>query len=74
MNARKTNGDPTMFVAGNDAKAKDDVKGILKQFGWSDIIDLGNITVARGMEMLVILWVRVWGATQNGYFGFKIVK
>lgn len=74
VNARKTNGDPTMFVAGNDAKAKDEVKGILKQFGWSDIIDLGDITAARGMEMLVILWVRVWGATQNGYFGFKIVK
>ena len=74
VNAKKTNGDPTMFVAGNDAKAKDEVKEILKQFGWADVIDLGDITGARGMEMVVILWVRIWGATQNGYFGWKIVR
>ena len=74
VNAKKTGGDPTMFVAGNDAKAKDHVKEILNQFGWSDIVDLGDITAARGMEMLVILWVRTWGAIQNGYFGFKIVR
>lgn len=74
VNAKKTNGDPTMFVAGNDAKAKDEVKGILKQFGWSDVIDLGDISGARGMEMLVITWVRIWAALQNGYFGFKIVR
>ncbi|HEX9615409.1 MAG TPA: NAD(P)-binding domain-containing protein [Bacteroidota bacterium] len=74
VNAKKTGGDPTMFVAGNDAGAKDQVKGILKQFGWTDIIDLGDITGARGMEMLLPIWVRIWGATRNGYFGFKIVK
>ncbi|MEX2117867.1 MAG: NAD(P)-binding domain-containing protein [Bacteroidota bacterium] len=74
VNAKKTGGDPSMFVAGNDAKAKDQVKEILKQFGWSDIVDLGDISGARGMEMLVILWVRTWGAIQNGYFGFKIVR
>jgi predicted dinucleotide-binding enzyme len=74
VNAKKTGGDPTMFVAGNDAGAKNQVKGFLKQFGWTDIIDLGDITAARGMEMILPLWVRIWGATQNGYFGFKIVK
>jgi len=63
-----------MFVAGNDAKAKDDAKAILKQFGWSDIIDLGDISGARGMEMLLPIWLRTWGATKNGYFGFKIVR
>jgi hypothetical protein len=50
------------------------VKGILKQFGWSDIIDLGDITGARGMEMILPIWLRTWGATQNGHFGFKIVR
>ena len=74
VNAKKTGGDPTMFVAGNDGKAKDQVKGILKQFGWTDILDLGDISGARGMEMILPIWVRVWGATQNGYFGFKIVR
>ena len=74
VNAKKTGGDPTMFVAGNDAKAKDDAKAILKQFGWTDIIDLGDISGARGMEMLLPIWLRTWGATKNGYFGFKIVR
>jgi hypothetical protein len=74
VNARKTGGDSTMFVAGNTPKAKDEVKAILKQFGWSDIIDLGDISGARGMEMLLPVWLRTWQSLQNGYFGFKIVR
>jgi predicted dinucleotide-binding enzyme len=74
VNPKKSGGDPTMFVAGNSAPAKDEVKGILRQFGWSDIIDLGDITGARGMEMILPIWLRTWGATQNGHFGFKIVR
>jgi predicted dinucleotide-binding enzyme len=74
VNARKTGGDPTMFIAGNNPRAKEEVKKILIQFGWTDIIDLGDISGARGMEMLLPIWLRVWAATQNGYFGFKIVR
>ncbi len=74
VNAKKSNGDPTMFIAGNNAQAKEEVKKILRQFGWTDIIDLGDISGARGMEMLLPIWLRVWGATKNGYFGFKIVR
>jgi predicted dinucleotide-binding enzyme len=74
VDAKKTGGDPTMFVAGNSAKAKDEVKGILKQFNWSDTIDLGDVTGARGMEMILPIWVRTMQATQNRYFGFKIVR
>jgi len=74
VNPRKSGGDPTMFMSGNDANAKNTVKSILNQFGWNDIIDLGDITTARGTEMILPLWVRTWMATQNGYFGFKIVR
>lgn len=74
VNPKKTGGDPTMFVAGNEKKAKDDVKGILKQFGWSDVVDLGDLSAARGMEMFVILWVRTMGALKTPHFGFGIIK
>jgi 8-hydroxy-5-deazaflavin:NADPH oxidoreductase len=74
VNARKSGGDPTMFVAGNNAEAKEEAKSVLKQFGWTDIIDLGDITGARGLEMLLPLWLRIWQATQNGYIGFKIIR
>lgn len=43
-------GDHTMFVCGNDQDAKDLVADLLKSFGWRDIIDIGDITSARGSE------------------------
>jgi predicted dinucleotide-binding enzyme len=74
VNAAKSGGDPTMFVAGNNENAKAEVQSILKQFGWNDIIDLGDITNARGMEMMLPIWVRLYGATKNGYLAFKIIR
>ena len=70
------NGDHTTFVSGNDAQAKEQVKEILKSFGWkeSNIIDLGDITTARGTEMYLALWIRIMGATNSGAFNFKIHK
>jgi predicted dinucleotide-binding enzyme len=74
VDAQKAGGDATMFVSGNDAAAKTEVKKILALFGWKDIIDLGDITTARGTEMLLPIWLRTWMATGNGYFAFKIVR
>ena len=74
VDPKKSGGDPTMFVCGNNADAKLEVKNILNQFGWTDIIDLGDITTARGTEMLLPIWLRTWMATGNGYFAFKIVR
>ncbi|MBS1745823.1 MAG: NADP oxidoreductase, partial [Bacteroidetes bacterium] len=69
-------GDHTIFVSGNDVSAKEEVKTILKSFGWYDknILDLGDITTARGTEMYLPLWLRIWGATNNGAFNIKIVS
>jgi predicted dinucleotide-binding enzyme len=64
------------FLSGNDATAKATVKELLRSFGWQEgeILDLGDIATARGTEMILPLWVRIWGATQNGAFNFKIVS
>lgn len=69
-------GDHTNFICGNDAEAKVKVKSLLKEFGWKDqnILDLGDITNARGTEAVLPIWLRVWGATQNGAFNFKVVS
>ena len=68
-------GDHTMFVAGNDAEAKAQVKGWLGEwFGWRDVIDLGDVTNARGMEMLLPIWTRLYGALGSPMFNFKIVR
>jgi len=74
VDAARSGGDPTMFVSGNDAGAKNQAIDFLKAFGWNDIIDLGDITTARGTEQLLPVWVRTWMATGNGHFAFKIVR
>jgi predicted dinucleotide-binding enzyme len=69
------NGDHTLFMCGNDAEAKAQVKGWLREwFGWRDVIDLGDISNARGMEMYLPIWLRVWGALGTGMFNVKVVK
>lgn len=69
-------GDHSTFVSGNDAGAKEEVKKILKSFGWADknILDLGDITKARGTEMYLPIWLSIYGATNNGAFNIKIVS
>jgi predicted dinucleotide-binding enzyme len=68
-------GDHDVFVSGNDAAAKAKVVEILKGwFGWKNVIDLGGITTARGVEMAVILWVSLMGAQKTHAFNYKIVR
>jgi predicted dinucleotide-binding enzyme len=51
----------TMFVSGNDAKAKAEVINLLKTgFGWKEVMDLGDITGARSQEMILPLWLRLF--------------
>jgi predicted dinucleotide-binding enzyme len=69
-------GEHSTFVCGNDAEAKETVKEILTSFGWfeKNILDLGDITKARGTEMYLPLWLSIYGVTQNGAFNIKIVS
>jgi 8-hydroxy-5-deazaflavin:NADPH oxidoreductase len=69
-------GDHTTFISGNNSEAKESVKEILKSFGWPDesILDLGDISSARGTEMYLPLWLRIFGATGNGAFNIKVVS
>lgn len=68
-------GDHHLFVSGNDADAKNSVTEYLKTwFGWKHIIDLGDITSARGTEMMLPVWIRLWGAFGSPMFNFKIVR
>lgn len=66
-------GESDVFVSGNDASAKARVKEILQQwFGWRNVIDLGDITSARGTEMLLPIWLRLWGAFKTPNINFHI--
>jgi predicted dinucleotide-binding enzyme len=68
-------GDHTMFVAGNDPAAKAQVVDLLTNgFGWRDVIDLGDLTAARGLEMFLPLWVRLFGVLQTPAYNIKVVR
>jgi len=64
----------TVFVSGNDGEAKATVTRLLTDFGHQDVLDLGDITTARGTEMLLPVWLRLWGALGSPAFNFKIVR
>jgi 8-hydroxy-5-deazaflavin:NADPH oxidoreductase len=63
-----------VFVSGNDLDAKATVIRYLKEwFGWRHVIDLGDITTARGVEMYVLLWHYLRDVTESQRFNIKVV-
>lgn len=47
---------------------------LIESLGWRDILDLGDITAARGTELLLPIWLRLWGKLGSTPFNFKVVR
>lgn len=73
VNPSLLSSDHDLFMSGNDADAKSTVRQLLESFGWTTIHDLGDITTARGTEMILPIWIRLWGALGTPMFNFKVV-
>jgi 8-hydroxy-5-deazaflavin:NADPH oxidoreductase len=69
-------GDPdtSVFVAGDDAGARGEVRQLLESFGWRDVIELDGLQNARGLEMWISLWVRLMGTLGTPVFNIKVVR
>lgn len=67
-------GDHSVFLSGDDAGAKDLVAGLLRSMGHTDVIDLGDLSTARGPEMLLPLWLRLMSRLGTMRFQFKVVR
>ncbi|HEY1428335.1 MAG TPA: NAD(P)-binding domain-containing protein [Candidatus Tumulicola sp.] len=65
-------GPPTMFVAGDDAGAKDTVRGIVADFGW-EYADLGSIRSARYLEAMCMAWLMFGKMTGTWHHAFKML-
>jgi predicted dinucleotide-binding enzyme len=76
VNPQLVPGNHNVFVSGNDAQAKAQVTQLLESFGWptANILDLGDISSARGTEMYLALWLRLWGKVGTGHFNISVVK
>lgn len=64
----------TVFLSGDDPHAKEAVAGLLRELGHTDILDLGDVTTARGVEWLMPGWLRVMGAVGTPLFNWKVVR
>jgi predicted dinucleotide-binding enzyme len=64
----------TIFVAGDDQGARQLVRDLLVELGWSDIVEFPALDAARGLEMWLPLWVRLMGALGTADFNLKLVR
>jgi predicted dinucleotide-binding enzyme len=74
VNPGQVSGELSMFLCGNVAEAKAKIRQLLESFGWKDVLDLGDISAARGMESVLPIWLRLWQALGTASFGFKVVR
>lgn len=73
VDAASLPGEHDLFMSGNDADAKAEVRALLRNaFGWNTIHDLGDITTSRGTEMYLPLWIRLWGSVGSAMFNIHI--
>jgi NADPH-dependent F420 reductase len=67
-------GEHQVFVCGDDAGAKEQVTGMLGEFGWPAhrVLDLGGIRSARGVEMFLPLWLDLFRHTGHADFNLEV--
>ena len=75
VNPSLLKGEHDVFVSSNDDGAKARVSQLLKEsFGWKNVVDLGDLSAARGQEMYVIFWARMFGALKSPMFNIHVVR
>lgn len=67
-------GPPDMIICGNDAAAKKKVEGLLNDFGWPSVLDIGGIEGSRELESLCVLWVKSSTSLGNYNSAFKLLR
>jgi predicted dinucleotide-binding enzyme len=76
IDSSRVPGEHTIFVAGNDLEAKRTVEGLLSGFGWpaGSIIDLGDITGARGAGMYSRLYFTLVAALDTFELNIQVIR
>jgi 8-hydroxy-5-deazaflavin:NADPH oxidoreductase len=69
-------GEHEILMSGNDEAAKAQVVELLQSFGWpaESVVDLGDITGARGQELYVALWIRLMSALGTPTFNIHVAR
>lgn len=67
-------GTPIMFVCGNNDSAKHQVRDVLQDLGWDDMLNLGGIEKSRLLEPLALLWIEYGAARNTWNHAFSILE
>ncbi len=74
ISPKRENGDPDMFIAGNDEKAKKEITSLAENLGWKSIIDMGDISQSYWLEALAMIWINYGFKNNNWTHAFKLLK
>lgn len=72
----RVRGEHVVFVCGDDEGAKAQVRALLEAIGWppESVLDLGDLSAARGTEMYLPLWLRLYGRLESPDFNIAIAR
>jgi predicted dinucleotide-binding enzyme len=66
---------PDMFICGNDAEAKQLADGLIRDLGWPESIDLGDISKSRFLEPMGMVWItHMFNSGFNTNHAFKLLR
>jgi len=66
---------PDMFICGNDSEAKQVADGLIRDLGWPTSIDLGDISKARFLEPMAMVWItHAFNTGFNVNHAFKLLR
>ena len=76
VHPRALAGSHSVFVAGDDGDAKALARDLLVGFGWTpdEIVDVGDIAAARGLELYLPLWLSLMGTFGTPSFNVSVVR
>ena len=74
INPQLEEGEPDLFIAGNDEDAKNLVSKVATEWGWSNVYDMGDITNSYWLETFAMLWIYFGFRNDHWTHAFKLLK
>jgi predicted dinucleotide-binding enzyme len=71
---KREEGDPDLYICGNDQDAKNQINRFAEGWGWKNIIDLGDISESYLLEALAMIWIIYGFKTNIWSHAFKLLK
>lgn len=73
VSPKREEGDPDLFIAGNDEEAKNKIKSLAEKMGWKRVLDIGDISNSYWLEAMTMFWVYFGDKYNNWTHAFKLL-